>query len=112
MSSSVVAQRELTATVRSIRSDAHIKFLNLDSGERLAVHRFAAVGERDPILLSESNGRRDCRVPCVNGHATIEPTYDELESVDIGFAFLRVRTKEITQPDELQGFKHLADFHY
>jgi len=96
-------------TVSSVGWKRHIKRLTLQPDEqKLTVPLSACVSAGDKIRVV--NG--DAWVICKNGEAQILHPYVAEDTLRLGGIRLEVLIKEITELQEYQAYRALADFHY
>jgi hypothetical protein len=96
-------------TVSSVGWKGHIKRLILQpDGQKLTVPLSACVSTGDKIRIV--NG--DTWVICKNGEAQILQPFVPEDTLRLGGIRLEILIKEITEPQEYQAYRALADFHY
>ena len=103
--------RPRIANVRRVSPRGSTKALLLDNEERFLVPRFACVTEGDTLEVRGKN-RIGLHVQCKNGLTQIFPAYKRRDRVGLGARSLPIIVKEITEPEELDGYLSLAAFHY
>ena len=103
--------RPRIANVRRVSPRGSTKALLLDNEERFVVPRFACVTEGDTLEVRGKN-RIGLHVQCKNGLTQIFPAYKRRDRIGLGARSLPIIVKEITEPEELDGYLSLAAFHY
>lgn len=96
-------------TVTSVSWKGHVKRLTLQPGQKfLTVPLSACVGQGDRIRFDEG----DAWVVCRNGEAQVLRPYLSREILATGGFKLETLIKEITEPEEFEAYRSLAEFHY
>lgn len=92
-----------------IKYQASGKEIRLSNGRVLHTHKFACLGEKDDVIVSNS---RDVRVRCRNGYAQVLPMYQARDHIYVGNKKLKFIIKEIETEEELAGYHNLEEYHY
>ncbi len=96
-------------TVTSVVWKGHIKRLTLQPGQKfLFVPLSACASKGDRIRLVDG----EAWVECQNGEAQFLQPYLAREMLTVGGFQLEMLIKEITETEEFQAYRSLAEFHY
>ena len=95
--------------VKSLVSKEHVKWLVLNDGHRIPVHRFAIVGVGDTIRIAGEQvwlHTADSDIP-------ILPTFTiSTKREVVPGRLLHIKACEITTQPEFASYEHLAEYHY
>lgn len=96
-------------SVSGVSSNRYQKFLHLEDGSKLVLHRFACAGTGDHI-------RRTGEAVWVNtlqGEVQVSPAFDTTIHKDlVPGCPISLRVRELTAPEDLEAHEALAQFHY
>lgn len=96
-------------TVKSVNWKGHLKRLRLEpDARRLDVPLSACVSVGDRVYVAGG----DAWVACRNGMCQFLQPYGAADSLTLGGTDLEIMVKEITEPEEYQAYRALADLHY
>lgn len=94
--------------VKAIKLLKPLKEVHLDDGTTILLPRSAWVTKGDRVELTEDSAW----VLCKNGQTQIFPSYAAREQLRVGGLDLEFLIKEITEPEEVDAYQALTQFHY
>jgi len=106
---SETSEKGMIFKVSSVHWKGHLKRLTLQPGPRwLTVPLSACVSTGDRVRLTDE----EAWVICQNGQAQILQPYAARETLSLGGLQVEALVKQITEPEEHEAYKSLAEYHY
>jgi GNAT superfamily N-acetyltransferase len=104
-----MAEKNTVFKVSSVNWKGHLKRLTLQPGPHwLTLPLSSCVSTGDRVRLTDE----EAWVICQNGQAQILQPYAARETLALGGLQVEAVVKEITEPDEHNAYKSLAEYHY